>query len=452
MKKPAATSRHWKVRPVARGGADNNSSRSDLARKLGWTILLLFFYRVGIHVPIPGIDTVALVSLMNELKQTTLLGMVDMFSGGGLSNMSIFALGVMPYISASIIMQLLQVVIPDLKRMAKEEGQAGRKKLTQYTRYGTVLITIVQGLALSKVVMGMTTGTGQHLVMHRDLMFMLVTTVTLTAGTILIMWIGERITEKGIGNGISLIIFAGIVAGIPRGLFSFFAMIGGQLNVVVAIGLVVLMAAVLIFIVFVERGQRRIPIHYAKRQVGRKMMGGQNTHLPLRLNTAGVIPPIFASSLLMFPATIAQVSTAEWLQNVSQLFAPTTLLYNVIFVALVIFFCFFYTAIVFDAKDISENLKKQGGFIPGIRPGQKTFEYIDKVLSRITIWGALYISAVCILPQILMVQFGVPFYFGGTSLLIVVGVAMDFMSRLESHMISRQYEGLLGKTRIKGRA
>jgi preprotein translocase subunit SecY len=436
---------------VARSGVENLSKTSELRRKLGWTFLLLIFYRIGVHVPIPGIDTGALAQYFKSM-QGTLLGLLDMFSGGGLANLSIFALGVMPYISASIIMQLLQVVSPDIKRMAKEEGQSGRKKITQYTRYLTVLITLVQGLALSKVVMGMTSSDGSSFVLAPGAMFMFVTTITLMAGTILIMWIGERITAKGIGNGISLIIFAGIVAGIPTGIFRLFGMVsGGSMSILVALLIVIFMVGVLVFIVFMERGQRRIPIHYAKRQMGRKMVGGQTTHLPLRVNTAGVIPPIFASSLLMFPATLAQVSTADWLQGIAAWFNMGGVIYNIIFVALIVFFCFFYTAIIFDTKDISENLKKQGGFIPGIRPGLKTQEYIDRVLTRITVWGAAYISAICVLPQVLMTQFHIPFYFGGTSLLIVVGVSMDFMSQVESHMISRQYEGLLGKTRIKGR-
>ena len=429
----------------------NQGPKSELPKKLGWTFLLLVFYRIGAHVPIPGVDTGALREIFQGL-QGTLFGLLDMFSGGAMANLSIFALGVMPYISASIIMQLLQVVSPDLKRMAKEEGQAGRKKVTQYTRYGTVLIAIVQGLALAKVVMGMHTNSGAPVVLYPGLSFTLITTLTITAGTILVMWIGERITEKGIGNGISLIIFAGIVAGIPTGVYRLFGMVsGGTMSIIAALLLVVFMAAVLIFIVFMERGQRRIPIHYAKRQVGRKMMGGQSTHLPLKVNTAGVIPPIFASSLLMFPATIAQVFTAQWVQDVTAWFSMGGLIYNLIFVALIVFFCFFYTAIVFDTKDISENLKKQGGFVPGIRPGLKTQEYIDRVLTRITVWGALYISIICVLPQVMMQQFQIPFYFGGTSLLIVVGVSMDFMSQVESQLISNKYEGMLGKTRIKGR-
>jgi preprotein translocase subunit SecY len=425
---------------------------TGLAKKLLWTFLLLIFYRIGVHVPIPGIDTAALADYFKDLEGT-LFALLDMFSGGSLSRLSIFALGVMPYISSSIIMQLLQVVSPDLKRMAKEEGAAGRKKITQYTRYGTVLISCIQGLAMAKVAMGMVSPVnGLRVVLDPGTAFLLVSTLTVTAGTILVMWIGERITEKGIGNGISLIIFAGIVANIPAGIYRMIERIGAnEMSLISALVIAGFMAAVLVFIVFMERGQRRIPIHYAKRQMGRKMFAGQTTHLPLRVNTAGVIPPIFASSLLMFPATIAQVSTSELLRRISDWFDINGVAYNVIYVALIVFFCFFYTAIIFDTKDISENLKKQGGFIPGIRPGEKTQQYIDKVLTRITVWGAAYISCICVLPQILISQFNIPFYYGGTSLLIVVGVAMDFMSQVESHLISRQYESLMGKTRIKGR-
>jgi preprotein translocase subunit SecY len=432
------------------GNADKSSS--GLVKKLLWTFLLLIFYRVGVHVPIPGIDTAALADYFKELEGT-LFALLDMFSGGSLSRLSIFALGVMPYISSSIIMQLLQVVSPDLKRLAKEEGAAGRKKVTQYTRYGTVLISLIQGLAMAKVAMGMVSPVnGLRVVLDPSTAFMLVSTLTVTAGTILVMWIGERITEKGIGNGISLIIFAGIVANIPAGIYRMFERISSnEMSLIAGLAIAVFMAAVLIFIVFMERGQRRIPIHYAKRQMGRKMFGGQTTHLPLRVNTSGVIPPIFASSLLMFPATIAQVSTSELLRSISDWFNINGLAYNIIYVALIVFFCFFYTAIIFDTKDISENLKKQGGFVPGIRPGEKTQQYIDKVLTRITVWGATYISCICVLPQILISEFNIPFYYGGTSLLIVVGVAMDFMSQVESHLISRQYESLMGKTRIKGR-
>jgi len=422
----------------------------ELWRKLGWTFLILMAYRVGIHVPIPGVDTAAMAAFFAQ-AQGTLFGVFDMFSGGGLRNVSIFALGVMPYISASIIMQLLQVLSPDLKRMAKEEGAAGRKKVTQYTRYGTVLITVVQGFGLAAMLEGMTSPAGVPMVPEPGMMFRVVTIITMTAGTILIMWLGEQITAKGIGNGISLIIFSGIVAGIPTALMHTWAFAGDTIPYVLIPILIIFMLAVTIGIIYVERAQRRIPVHYAKRQQGRKMYGGQSTHLPLRLNTAGVIPPIFAGSLLVFPATIAQFSETPWLQTFSQWFSPSTVLYNLLYVGLIVFFCYFYTAIIFDPKDIAENLKKQGGFVPGIRPGDKTREYIDSVLTRITLWGAIYISLVCLIPQVLISQFNLPFYFGGTSILIVVGVAMDFMSQVNSYMISRQYEGLMGKTKLKGR-
>jgi len=438
---------------VATSGVENLAKVPELRRRLLWTAMLLIAYRLGVHIPVPGIDAVALAEFFQQ-AQSTLFGYFDMFSGGGLRNLSVFALGVMPYISASIIMQLLQVVSPDLKRMAKEEGAAGRKKITQYTRYGTVLITLVQGFGLAVALEHMQSPLTQaNIVLMPGAAFKFMTVITMTAGTVLIMWLGEQITEKGIGNGISLVIFSGIVAGIPRALHNSYELLStGALSPFKAIILLAVMAGILAGIVYVERAQRRIPVHYAKRQVGRKLYGGQSTHLPLKVNTAGVIPPIFASSLLIFPATVAQFSTAiEWLQRFAQLFSPDTLMYNVLFVGLMVFFCFFYTAIIFDPKDIAENLKKQGGFVPGIRPGGKTREYIDKVLTRITLWGAIYISIVCVLPEIIRMQFAVSFVFGGTSLLIVVGVAMDFMSQLESHLISRQYEGLMGKTRLKGR-
>jgi len=422
----------------------------ELWPKLGWTFLILLAYRVGIHVPIPGVDTAAMAAFFRA-AQGTLFGMFDMFSGGGLSNVSIFALGVMPYISASIIMQLLQVLSPDLKRMAKEEGASGRKKITQYTRYLTVLITVVQGFGLSVMLEGMISPEGDAMVPNPGATFRFVTVITMTAGTILIMWMGEQITAKGIGNGISLIIFAGIVAGLPKALGQTYYLAGDTIPYVLLPILAVFMLAVTLFVVFVERAQRRIPVHYAKRQQGRKMYGGQTTHLPLRLNTAGVIPAIFAGSLLVFPATIAQFSHNPWLQTVSQYFSPTSILYNALYAALIVFFCYFYTAIIFDPKDIADNLKKQGGFVPGIRPGDKTKEYVDAVLTRITLWGAIYVTVVCLIPQGLMSWFNIPFYFGGTSILIVVGVSMDFMSQVQSYMISRQYEGLMGKAKLKGR-
>ena len=427
-------------------GADKMAQMPELRKKLAWTILILCMYRVGVHVPVPGIDAGALSHFFASM-QGSVFALLDMFSGGGLSNVSVFALGIMPYISASIILQLLQVVSPEIKRMAKEEGQAGRRKITQYTRYLTVAITLIQGLGIATMLEGMTSPEGAPVVMNPGWEFRLVTIATLTAGTILIMWLGEQITAKGIGNGISLIIFSGIVVGIPSALLRSYQLIkAGDMNVLFAIFILIMMLAVLVGIVFVERAQRRIPIQYAKRQIGRKMYGGQTTHLPLRINTAGVIPPIFAQSLLLFPATVAGFSTIDWLQQVVAWFQPTSIVYNIVFVALIFFFCFFYTAIIFEPKDIAENLKKAGGFVPGIRPGDKTREYIDNVLTRLTFWGGIYISVISVLPMLLIAQFNVPFYFGGTSLLILVGVAIDFMGQVESHMISQQYGSLMGKS------
>ena len=427
-------------------GADKMAQMPELRKKLAWTILILCMYRVGVHVPVPGIDAGALSHFFASM-QGSVFALLDMFSGGGLSNVSDFALGIMPYISASIILQLLQVVSPEIKRMAKEEGQAGRRKITQYTRYLTVAITLIQGLGIATMLEGMTSPEGAPVVMNPGWEFRLVTIATLTAGTILIMWLGEQITAKGIGNGISLIIFSGIVVGIPSALLRSYQLIkAGDMNVLFAIFILIMMLAVLVGIVFVERAQRRIPIQYAKRQIGRKMYGGQTTHLPLRINTAGVIPPIFAQSLLLFPATVAGFSTIDWLQQVVAWFQPTSIVYNVVFVALIFFFCFFYTAIIFEPKDIAENLKKAGGFVPGIRPGDKTREYIDNVLTRLTFWGGIYISVISVLPMLLIAQFNVPFYFGGTSLLILVGVAIDFMGQVESHLISQQYGSLMGKS------
>lgn len=437
---------------MATGTANTMAGQPALAKRLGWTFLILCCYRIGVHVPIPGVNASALASFFDSM-QGTLFSLFDMFSGGGLSNVSVFALGVMPYISASIIMQLLQVVSPDIKRMAREEGQAGRRKITQYTRYLTVLITLVQGLGIAVGLENMTSPAGTPVVLHPGWEFRIVTMITFTAGSVLVMWLGEQITERGIGNGISLIIFCGIVVGIPRGIIQSFALIeAGDMSIFMAIVILVFMAAVTVCIVFVERAQRRIPISYAKRQVGRKMFGGQNSHLPLRLNTAGVIPPIFASSLLLFPATVGQFSGNEYVRRAAEFFSPNGLMYNVLYVALMFFFCYFYTAIIFDPKEMAENLKKAGGFIPGIRPGEKTQEYIDNVLSRLTLSGAIYISLVCLMPMLLIRNFNVPFYFGGTSLLILVGVAMDFMNQVESHMISSQYQGLMQKARRSGRA
>ena len=425
----------------------------ELRQKLLLTAAILLLYRFGAYLPVPGAPFQDLLgAYQSGLSESGAMAVLNLFSGGALSRMSVFSLGIMPYITAQIILQLLQAVIPSLGELARE-GEAGQRRITQYTRYSTVLITIIQGFGIAVGLETMYSPGGVPVVLEPGWTFRIMTMLTLTAGTVLIMWLGEQITEKGIGNGISLIIFSGIVVGIPGALVKSFQLIKlGDMSLFIALALVILMVAVLIGVVFMERAQRRIPIQYAKRQVGRKMYGGQSTHLPLRVNTAGVIPPIFASSLLLFPATMANFDIADWLKTAASWFTPSSILYNVIFIALIFFFCFFYTAIIFDPKDVAENLKKAGGFIPGIRPGEKTQEYLDAVLSRLTLWGGVYISVISVLPMLLIAEFNVPFYFGGTSILILVGVAMDFMSQIESHLISRQYEGLMGKTRIKGRS
>jgi preprotein translocase subunit SecY len=395
-------------------------------------------------------NTRALEAYFNAAKGT-LLGLFDMFSGGALSHFSVFALGIMPYISSSIILQLLTVVIPTLEKLSKE-GEAGRKKITQYTRYGTVILSCIQGFGIAVGLESQHAPGDIPLVLMSGWGFRLITVLTLTAGTAFIMWLGEQITERGIGNGISLIIFAGIVAGIPNALISTARLVqAGEMSIFVLIVLALMMLAVVAFIIFMERGQRRVPVQYAKRVVGRRVYGGQNTHIPLKINASGVIPPIFASSIIMFPATIANFIKVPWVQSVSQALSPGHVAYFVLYVGFIIFFCFFYTAIVFNPVDVADNMKKYGGFIPGIRPGRPTAEYLDKVLSRITLGGALYISAVCVLPSLLYAKFNVPFYFGGTALLIVIGVAMDTLAQIEAHMLSRHYEGFLKSGRIKGR-
>ena len=438
------------------GGFQNIFKIPELRRRILMTFFLLAIYRVGIHIPTPGIDTVALADFF-KTAEGTLLGFFDMFSGGGLRNLSVFALGIMPYISASIILQLLTVVVPHLERLSKE-GEAGRKKITQYTRYGTVILSAIQGFAISFGLEQMQSPSGAPVVLVTGWSFRLMTVITLTAGTSFIMWLGEQITERGIGNGISLIIFAGIVARMPAAIIQSIGMIGeGGIEPLVFVAVIVMMLVVVAAIIFMERGQRRLPVQYAKRVVGRRMYGGSSTHLPLRVNTSGVIPPIFASSILMFPLTIANFlpkSLLEqhlWLEKLIGYFSPTAVLYNVFYVLLIIFFCYFYTAVTFNPIDVADNMKRYGGFIPGIRPGRRTSDYIDKVLTRITLVGALYVSAVCVLPTILISNFNVPFYFGGTALLIVVGVALDTAQQIESHMITRHYEGFLKKGRLKGR-
>ncbi len=427
------------------GSIANIAKIPELKRRVIFTLLLLLVYRLGVHVPTPGINTVALKEFFGRYQQT-LFGVIDMFTGGALENFSVFSLGIMPYISASIILQLLTVVVPHLERLSKE-GEAGRKKITQYTRYGTVVLSLVQS-------MGISIGLAQteNLVYMAKPAFVLLSMVTLTAGTAFIMWLGEQITERGIGNGISLIIFAGIVARMPSALGSTIQLVQtGDLGFLVLLFLIAIMVAVIAIIVFMERGQRRIPVQYAKRVVGRRIYGGQTTHLPLKVNTAGVIPPIFASSLIIFPATIAQFLNIPIVTSITNWLRPGTVVYELCYVALIVFFCYFYTAVTFNPVDVADNMKKYGGYIPGIRPGKKTAQYIDKVLTRITLGGAIYISVVCVLPSILISRFNAPFYFGGTSLLIVVGVALDTLSQIETHLIQRHYEGFIRTGRIKGR-
>ena len=417
----------------------------ELKRRILLTFGLLSVYRIGAHVPTPGIDSVALASFFQQ-AQGTLLGLFDMFSGGALERLSVFALGIMPYISASIIIQLLTVVIPHLERLSKE-GEQGRKKITQYTRYGTVVLSVIQGFGISVGLESMTSPGGAPVVIDPGWGFRFMTVITLTAGTAFIMWLGEQITERGIGNGISLIIFAGIVARLPTATANTFGLVSaGEMGIFVLLILAILMVGVVGVIVFVEQGQRRIPVQYAKRVVGRRMYGGQSTHLPLKINTAGVIPPIFASSIIMFPATIANFIDVPWMQAVANAMVPGNLAYELPYVAFIFFFCYFYTAVTFNPVDVADNMKKHGGYIPGIRPGKRTADYIDRVLTRITLGGAIYVSAVCVLPSLLVTQFNVPFYFGGTALLIVVGVAIDTVAQIESHMLTRHYEGFLKKS------
>jgi preprotein translocase subunit SecY len=411
---------------------------------------MLAVYRVGCHVPTPGVDAQVLAKFF-EGTEGTLLGLVSAFTGGALERMTVFALGIMPYISASIILQLLAVVFEPVERL-KNEGEQGRKVLTRWTRYGTIFLSIIQGTGIAIGLQTMRGPAGEFVVPDQGMGFILLTVITLTAGTAFIMWLGEQITERGIGNGISLIIFAGIVANMPAAIVNSVRLLRtGALTPLVGIAVLVLMIAVIMAIVFMERGQRRLPIHYAKRVVGMRNYGGQTSHLPLKVNMSGVIPPIFASSIIMFPATVANLVDVTWVQTLASMMTPDHWLYNVFFVALIIFFCYFYTAVTFNPVDVAENVKKQGGYIPGIRPGKPTADYIDIVLGRLTFAGAIYISAVCVLPTILIGEFGLPFYFGGTSLLIVVGVGMDTASQIEAHLISRSYEGFMKGVTLKGR-
>ncbi|HEX9052913.1 MAG TPA: preprotein translocase subunit SecY [Anaeromyxobacter sp.] len=422
----------------------------ELRKRLLFTLGMLAVYRLGIYVTTPGVDRLA----MREIVQSgNLLGMLNFFSGGAFEQLSIFALGIMPYVSSSIILQLMTVVVPALEKMQKE-GEIGRRKITQYTRYGTIILSALQGFGIARYLESLRTGAGVTVVADPGWGFRLLTMVSLAAGTAFIMWMGEQITERGIGNGISLIIFAGIVARVPQATlrtWQGYKAPGSQLNELGILILLAVMVVVIGVIVFVERGQRRIPVQYAKRVVGRKLYGGQSTHLPLKVNTSGVIPPIFASSLLLIPATLA--GWFPFLGAVNDAIRPGNWIYDVIYVVLIIFFAYFYTAVTFNPVDVADNLKKYGGYIPGIRPGKKTAEYIDFVLSRITFGGAIYLAAICVLPTIITSEWNVQFYFGGTSLLIVVGVALDTVQQIEGHLITRHYEGFTGPRgpRIRGR-
>lgn len=431
-------------------GFQNIAKIPELKHKITFTLLMLAVYRIGVFIPTPGINGEALGAFFAG-KGGTIFGLFNLFAGGALENFSVFALGIMPYISASIILQLLTVVIPHLERLSKE-GEAGRKKITQYARYGTIILSIIQGLGISVGLERMTGPAGEMVVLNPGWEFRLMTVITLTAGTAFIMWLGEQITERGIGNGISLIIFAGIVARMPSaGVNTLRLVKTGEMSFLIMFILIFLMIIVVGIIIFMERGQRRIPVQYAKRVVGRRVYGGQSTHLPLKINTSGVIPPIFASSIIMFPATIASFLNIPWMKSIASALTPGNFIYVLLFVGFIIFFCYFYTAVIFNPLDVSENMRKYGGFIPGVRPGKNTAEFIDKVLSRITLGGALYVSAVCVLPTFLITKFNVPFYFGGTALLIVVGVGMDTLAQIESHMLTRHYEGFIKHGRLKGR-
>ena len=425
----------------------------ELHKRLLFTLMALIVYRIGTYIPIPGINSQAFLDFFgNPDQQRGILDMFNMFSGGAVERMAVFALNVMPYISASIIVQLMGAVYGPWEKLKKEGGEAGRKQLNQYTRYLTVVLAIAQSFGIA---MGLQNSQG--MVDQPGMFFVLTTVVTLTGGTMFLMWLGEQITERGIGNGISIIIFAGIVAGLPHA-------IGGTLELArtgafsIPLVLFLFAGAILVtaFVVFVERGQRKITVNYAKRQVGRKMFGGQTSHLPLKLNMSGVIPPIFASSIILFPATLAgwfgSSENMSWLKDIGSTLSPGQPLYILLFAASIIFFCFFYTALVFNPKETADNLKKSGAFVPGIRPGEQTAKYIDRIMARLTLAGALYITAVCLLPEFLILEFNVPFYFGGTSLLIIVVVTMDFMAQVQSHLMSHQYEGLLKKANFKGGA
>ncbi|OGT72464.1 MAG: preprotein translocase subunit SecY [Gammaproteobacteria bacterium RIFCSPLOWO2_02_FULL_56_15] len=424
---------------------------TELRQRLLFLLFALFVYRVCSHIPVPGINPVALAELF-EQQRGTILDMFNMFSGGALQRFSVVALGIMPYISASIIIQLLSFVDPRLKQLRKE-GEIGRRKITRYTRYGTVLLATFQATGVSIALEGQTAA-GMSVVLDPGMSFRMISVITLVTGTLFLMWLGEQITERGVGNGISMLIFAGIVAGLPAAIGGTLELARtGEMNILMVFMLFAVAVVVTGFVIFVERGQRRITINYAKRQVGRKMYAGQSSHLPLKLNMSGVIPPIFASSIILFPATVAgwfgQSDSMRWLQDLAASISPGQPLYVLFYAAGIVFFCFFYTAIVFDPRETADNLKKSGAFIPGMRPGEQTAGYLDNVLTKLTLAGAVYISFVCLLPEFLILKFNVPFYFGGTSLLIIVVVVMDFMSQVQAHLMSHQYEGLLKKANLK---
>jgi preprotein translocase subunit SecY len=429
-------------------GFSNASRIPELRRRLWFTAMMLVVYRMGVAVPTPGIDGQALAAFF-DAASSTLFGWVNLFSGGALERFSVFALGIMPYISVAIILDLLKVAWPYLDELYKE-GEAGRRKISQYTRYGTVMLSIVQGFMIAVSLEHIQAPGGGSVVYAPGWSFRIITVLTVTAGSMFVMWIGEQITERGIGNGISLIIMAGIVARLPSALSTTFQFVReGEMSLFVLILILLIVVGVTGGIVYVETSQRRIPIQYARRVVGRRVYGGQSSHLPLKINTAGVIPPIFASSILVFPATVATFLPAA--KNYSALLTPGGWVYDVVYVALIVFFCYFYTAVTFNPVDVADNLKKYGGFVPGIRPGRFTAEYIDRVLSRITLFGAIYVSIVCVLPTLLIQRFNVPFYFGGTALLIVVGVALDTVAQMETHLLTRNYEGFMRRGRIKSR-
>jgi preprotein translocase subunit SecY len=433
------------------GGLAGLGKLKELRQRLLFLLVALFIFRVCSFIPVPGINPNALAAMFDQ-QSGTILDMFNMFSGGALQRLSVIALGIMPYISSSIIMQLLTVIEPKLKQL-KKEGEQGRRKITQYTRYGTVFLATFQAFGVATLLEGQTAA-GLAVVMDPGIGFKITTVTTLVTGTLFLMWLGEQITERGVGNGISMIIFAGIVAGLPSAVAGTVELARtGELHLLAVFALFALAIVVTGFVVFVERGQRRITINYAKKQVGRKQYAGQSSHLPLKLNMAGVIPPIFASSLILFPSTIAgwfgQSEGLRWLQDLSTVMSPGQPIYVLMYAAGIIFFCFFYTAIVFDPKETADNLKKSGAFIPGMRPGEQTAAYLDNVLTKLTLAGAVYITSVCLLPEFLIVKFNVPFYFGGTSLLIIVVVVMDFMSQVQAHLMSHQYDSLLKKANLK---